>query len=116
MPDWIDSLHKALSYIEDHLTDEILPEDVARRAYVSAYHFQRIFYALCGVTLGEYIRCTVAQGLTEKQVIDVMVGDFQRMDVYARKGYQLPQDIPEDAWAAFRRLVEAGYAGELVAE
>ena len=66
--------------------------------------------------LEEYIRCTVAQGLTEKQVIDVMVGDFQRMEVYARKGYQLPQDIPEDAWAAFRRLVEAGYTGELVAE
>ena len=64
--------------------------------------------------LDEYIARTVAQGMTEKGVIDVMVGDFQRMDVYAKKGYQLPQDIPQSCWDAFEKLVELGYTGELV--
>ena len=64
--------------------------------------------------LEEYITKSVAQGLTEKNVIEVMVGDFQRMDVYAKKGYQIPQDIPAAAWDAFHALVEMGYTGELV--
>ena len=66
--------------------------------------------------LEAYIRNTVNQGLTEKQVIDVITGDFQRMDIYAKKGYQIPQEIPEPVWQAFHRLVELGYTGELVAE
>ena len=40
----------------------------------------------------EYIRLSSAQGLGEKRVIEILVGDFQRIDVYARKGYQLPID------------------------
>ena len=66
--------------------------------------------------LEEYIARTAAQGLTEKQVIDVLVGDVQRMDVYARKGYQLPQTIPPEVWQAFLAMVELGYSGELVEE
>lgn len=66
--------------------------------------------------LRTYVARTAAQGLSEKQVIDVMVGDFQRMDVYARRGYQIPQEIPRQAWDAFSRLTEMGYTGELVKE
>ena len=64
--------------------------------------------------LEDYIRSTMAQGLSEKQVIDVLVGDFQRMDVYARRGYQIPQEIPDQAWVAFHALTAMGYTGELV--
>lgn len=64
----------------------------------------------------EYIRRSVAQGLDEKAVIDVIVGDFQRIDVYAKRGYQIPQRIPAEASAAFRALVRLGYTGELVSE
>ena len=66
------------------------------------------------LTLEEYIRNSVAQGLSEKTVIDVIVGDFQRMDVYAKKGYQIPQDIPDQAWSAFHQLVALGHTSELV--
>ena len=61
-----------------------------------------------------YIQRTMEQGMSEKAVIDVIVGDFQRMEVYAKKGYQIPQEIPERAWAAFECLVGAGYDGELI--
>lgn len=68
------------------------------------------------VTLEEYIEISTSQGMEEKRVIEVLVGDFQRMDVYARLGYQLPQVIPAEATAAFEKLVELGYTRELVAE
>lgn len=68
------------------------------------------------VSLEEYISLSVEQGMEEKRVIEVLVGDFQRMDVYARKGYQLPQDIPSDAQKAYQKLISLGYTRELVAE
>lgn len=52
-----DGVRLALDYIEEHLTEEMDVHAVAARAYISAYHFQRVFHALCGMTLGEYIRC-----------------------------------------------------------
>lgn len=66
------------------------------------------------VSIQEYIRLSTAQGLEEKRVIEVLVGDFQRIDVYAKLGYQLPQQIPQSAWQAFHALVDLGYDRELV--
>lgn len=41
--------------------------------------------------------------------INVMVGDMQRMKTYAEAGFQVPVDIPDDVWDAYKRLVRAGY-------
>ena len=62
----------------------------------------------------EYIERTMAQGMTEKAVIDVIVGDVQRMEIYAEKGYQIPQPLPDEVKAAFDVMVELGYTGELI--
>jgi hypothetical protein len=43
----------------------------------------------------------------------VIVGDFQRMDLYAKLGYQVPQEIPEEAWEAFHKLVAMGFDKQL---
>ena len=61
----------------------------------------------------QYLTRAVAQGVTEQAAIAVIVGDFQRMDLHAKKGYQLPQYIPEEAWQAFRELVAMGYDTQL---
>lgn len=65
------------------------------------------------VDIWQYLRDAVAQGLEKKAAIDVIVGDFQRMELYAQKGWQIPQEIPETAWTAFRELVALGYDGQL---
>lgn len=65
------------------------------------------------VTIPEYLADAKKQGITENAAVSVIVGDFQRMELYAQKGYQLPQHIPEEAWAAFRQLVEMGYDKQL---
>ena len=68
------------------------------------------------VTIPEYLRRAKEQGISEDASVSVIVGDFQRMDLYARKGYQLPQYIPEKAWDAFHKLVEMGFDKQLAKE
>ena len=65
------------------------------------------------VTIREYLQAAEKQGVSHEASVSVIVGDFQRMDLYARLGYQLPQHIPEEAWKAFRELVEMGYDKQL---
>lgn len=68
------------------------------------------------VSIEEYLDHSIRQGLEEKAAIDVIVGDFQRMDLYAKKGFQIPQDIPSQAWEAFHTMVQLGYTGQLISE
>lgn len=66
------------------------------------------------VTIPEYLCRAREQGVSENASISVIVGDFQRMDLYAKLGYQLPQYIPEEAWDAFHALVDIGYDSQIV--
>ena len=65
------------------------------------------------VTIPEYLEAAKVQGITERASVEVIVGDFQRMELYAQKGWQVPQEIPAEAWAAFHELVAMGYDGQL---
>jgi len=47
--------------------------------------------------------------LTPDDVISIMVGDLQRIRLYPERGFQIPQPIPDDVWAAYEELVKAGY-------
>ena len=49
-----------------------------------------------------------------KQEIHLMVGDLQRLSVYAEKGYQVPVSVPDDVWAAYDRLVAAGFDSQVI--
>ena len=65
------------------------------------------------VTIPEYLRRAQEQGISENASISVIVGDFQRIELYAKLGYQLPQEIPDEAWDAFHALVALGYDKQL---
>ena len=54
--DWITGIQNAINYIEDHITEELDYEVIAKKSFSSPFHFQRVFSILCGYTLGEYIR------------------------------------------------------------
>lgn len=56
MGDWIEGIQNALEYIESRLAEELEIREIAKRAYVFPFYFQRIFAVLCGVGVGEYIR------------------------------------------------------------
>jgi uncharacterized SAM-binding protein YcdF (DUF218 family) len=50
------------------------------------------------------------------RMINVMVGDTQRIRLHAEQGYAIAQDIPADVHAAYERLVAAGYTRHLLPE
>lgn len=54
--------------------------------------------------------------ISKDLMINSMVGDFQRIKVYAEKGWQVPQEIPEDVWCAYKELVRIGFNKSLVKE
>jgi uncharacterized SAM-binding protein YcdF (DUF218 family) len=47
-------------------------------------------------------------------VIHIMVGDLQRILLYAEKGWQIPQDVPAHVREAYEGLIAAGYTGRLI--
>ena len=65
------------------------------------------------VTIEEHIAHAEKIGMTEKGVIDTIVGDVQRMELYAEKGYQRAVEIPAEVRNAFDALVAQGYTGQL---
>jgi uncharacterized SAM-binding protein YcdF (DUF218 family) len=52
--------------------------------------------------------------ISRDDVIQIMVGDLQRLLLYAEKGWSEPQDVPPDVLEAYRLLVKAGYTRRLV--
>ena len=87
--EWITGIQNAINYIEDHITEELDYEEIAKVSFSSPFHFQRLFSILCGYTLGEYIRSrrlTLAGAelaLTREKVIDVA----------AKYGYESPESF-----------------------
>jgi len=52
--------------------------------------------------------------LPKDLVINILVGDVQRMRVYADRGFQIAQPMPDEVWAAWEELVVRGYTNHLV--
>jgi uncharacterized SAM-binding protein YcdF (DUF218 family) len=51
---------------------------------------------------------------SRENLINTIVGHLQRIWLYAEKGFQIPQTIPNDVKVAYEKLVAAGYNKELV--
>jgi len=87
------------------------------RRIVSAmgvYWPEQSFSVTCPqVTIPEYLKRAKEQGISENASVSVIVGDFQRIELYAKLGYQLPQYIPDEAWDAFHALVAMGFDKQL---
>lgn len=48
------------------------------------------------------------------QEVTIMVGDLQRLDVYAERGFQTPVKIPQEVRQAWARLVADGFDKQLI--
>ena len=66
------------------------------------------------LSLDEYLARYSHTSLTADDVISIMVGDLQRIREYPARGFQIPQDIPDDVWEAYNELVRAGYDRHLM--
>ena len=93
--EWIDQIQNAVDYIEAHLEEKIDYAEVAARAYVSSYHFQRMFAFLCGMSLGEYIR----RRRLSRAGKDLLDGN-KVLDVAVKYGYESSESFSR----AFQRF------------
>lgn len=66
------------------------------------------------VSMDDYLTRYSHASLSERDVISIIVGDLQRIREYPARGFQVHQDIPDDVWDAFGKLVEAGYDTHLL--
>lgn len=48
------------------------------------------------------------------RVVSMLVGDTQRIEVYADRGFAVEQPVPDEVRAAFHELVDAGYTSRLI--
>ena len=65
-------------------------------------------------SLAEYLKSYSNETLSSDDVVSIMVGDLQRIRLYPARGFQIPQDIPDEIWDAFEELVAAGYDRHLI--
>jgi uncharacterized SAM-binding protein YcdF (DUF218 family) len=84
-----------------------------RRAYATARKVWPEVDAVCASehsSLDDYLK---AIG-DDKLVIDMLVGDLQRIIEYPALGFAVPQDVPPQVTAAYRRLTARGYDSRLL--
>ena len=87
-----------------------------RRAYATFKNYwpeARAVVTSPQVSFEEYLKSYSNHALSEDDVVSIMVGDLQRIRLYPEKGFQIPQEIPDDVWSAFEELARAGYDGHL---
>lgn len=93
---WIQGIQRAIDYLEENITEEIDYEEVARQAYSSSFHFQKVFGILCGFSLGDYIRMRRLSLAGE----ELSKGNAKIIDIAMKYGY----DTPESFSRAFTRF------------
>jgi len=84
-----------------------------RRAYATCRRVWPEVDVVCAsdrLTLDAYVE-TIGNA---RKVVDMLVGDTQRIEVYAERGFAVRQDLPDDVRAAFGRLVAAGFTSRLI--
>lgn len=86
---YAENLEKAISFIERNLTAEIKFDEIAKQSGFSVFYFQRIFSAVCGCSVGQYIRnrrlaiAGVELKSTNAKVIDIAL----------KYGYESPESF-----------------------
>jgi AraC-like DNA-binding protein len=53
--DYHSKVHDSLEYIEENLDDRINLDDLAQKAYLSKYHYHRLFHKITGESVTKYI-------------------------------------------------------------
>ncbi|SES30385.1 AraC family transcriptional regulator [Psychrobacillus sp. OK032] len=92
---WVESIQKAINFIEKHLLDDLTMEQIAKVTNSSVFHFQRTFAILTDMSIADYIRrrrlTLAAQELvnTDNKIIDL--------------SYKYGYDTPEAFTKAFRK-------------
>jgi len=84
--EWINNLNRAMNYIEEHITEKIDGEELAKLACCPAYYFQRMFYYMTDLSLTEYIR----RRKMSLAAVELREGRVKIIDIAMKYGYSSP--------------------------
>lgn len=85
-----------------------------RRSFATARKLWPGIEILCAsepLELDDYVRSIG----DEKLVLDMLVGDLQRVIEYPKRGFAIGQEVPEDVRGAYESLVRDGFTSRLIA-
>lgn len=98
--------------------------DVTTLLVISKPYMERRAYATCRKVWPEVDVVCASEPLKfddyakaigdEKLVVDMLVGDLQRVIEYPKQGFAIEQDVPEAVLAAYIRLLQAGFDSRLL--
>ncbi|MDB5264384.1 MAG: hypothetical protein JWQ14_3667 [Adhaeribacter sp.] len=54
--------------------------------------------------------------ISQTEVVNIMLGDLQRIKIYPPLGFQIYQDIPAAVWSAYEQLIAKGFTSHLMPE
>ena len=94
--DWVRTINDAIEYIEENLTEDVTLADISKAVNLSAFHFQRAFTLLTGMSPAEYLR----KRRLSQAGSELTKGDGKVIDIAFRYGY----DSPESFSKAFARF------------
>lgn len=93
---WSEAISRAITYIENNLTNDITVEDISKYVHLSPFYFQKGFAIVCGYSLSEYIRnrkLSVAG-------YELLSTNNKIIDIALKYGY----DSPDSFTKAFKRF------------
>lgn len=84
--DILEKFNSALAYIEANLDNEIDSKELSKITLYSAYQFQKLFTAMLGIPLSEYIR----NRRLDRAAFDLQNTDEKIIDIACKYGYSSP--------------------------
>lgn len=94
--EWLKSIRKAISCLEEHLLDAEGDYDVAREVGISPFYLQKGFHIMTGYSMTEYVRSRKLY----LAALDVIADREKVIDLAFKYGY----DTPESFSRAFARF------------
>lgn len=94
--EWMKVIGDSIQYIENHMSDELSVDDIAKHIGIASFYYQKGFSMLCGFTVTEYIR-NRRLALAGNEIIGT---DQKIIDIAMKYGY----DSPDSFTKAFTRF------------
>ena len=99
----LQKLNQAMEFIETHLKDDFLLEEITKQINVPDHHFRKIFFALTNMTLNEYVKNRRLSEANKELLQGAQVTDvaykygYQSMDGFTRAFKKWSGVLPSQA-------------------
>ena len=87
--EWLTCIRTAVAYMEQHLTEDIGPQDVAEQVHLSPFFLQRGFSFMTGWGIGTYLR----NRRLYQAAVDLRETDRKVIDIALDYGYETPESF-----------------------